>query len=676
MLSKRFPKYENAVFLAVFLCLGFFFQFNRFDQLPTAIHPWAQSDRYALAKGFLNNNFNLLKPETFLMNREFPHNFKKAENNSITAVNLPLHEYVIAIIMKLLNSESIWIFRLYNFLFSYLGLFALFKSCRLLKLSFLSSILVVSLLFFSPVFLIYQVTTLGIINTLSLVFVSLYWYLKFQQSNNWKHFYISLSILTVASIIRSTAFVPFVAILITELIKSIYLKKFYWQVIPILILSLGALGLHYYYMSLHMVYHYGSVFLYYIVPATSYQEAFMILKRSRELWFFHYFSASQWFLLISIILLGLFLLFRKKRQLTKSFTLLGIFSVFCLGGYLLFSVAMLTKFKDHDYYVLDSVLIPILLMAFFFMKQIDAFVKQKRVFSNLAILTLVSIMAVNANKTVAKAIEPKSWQNTVELIDAYQEARNNLDELKVAKNAKVLVVGAEYSPNLPLLLLDKKGYVLRWQDSTEMEHVLDWDYDYLLFSKLHYFDNYHELNKGFLNHFEILSKKGEVVIAQKSKERQSYQIEDFISQENFTLHFSDSIGQNTDKDFWLHYKFLENGNGFIEAIDEFGLTYERTIEFQKTSNLQIDFKFSYKGLKPNSISEIVVFYQNKLNPQNKYYKIYKLNQFELEEEGWRTAKLLVNLKAFEGDGLFKVYIWNRSQDSIEYKNVKLNLFKR
>ena len=53
-----------------------------------------------------------------------------------------------------------------------------------------------------------------------------------------------------------------------------------------------------------------------------------------------------------------------------------------------------------------------------------------------------------------------------------------------------------------------------------------------------------------------------------------------------------------------------------------------------------------------------------------------VNQFELEEEGWRTAKLLVNLKAFEGDGLFKVYIWNRSQDSIEYKNVKLNLFKR
>ena len=72
---------------------------------PSHIHLWTQSDRYAIALGYLENCFNFLKPQMYNL----------ATTNGITGVDLPLNEYIVALQMRLFNSNNPALFRFYNF---------------------------------------------------------------------------------------------------------------------------------------------------------------------------------------------------------------------------------------------------------------------------------------------------------------------------------------------------------------------------------------------------------------------------------------------------------------------------------------------------------------------------------------------------------------------------------
>jgi len=106
-------KSNTILGLTIILLLAFLFQYRYMNEFPTYIHAWAQSDRYALALGFTNNHLNFFKPQTFIMNPQFPGDFLIPKNESITAVNFPIHDYIPAVIMKLSSIRSPWIFRLY-----------------------------------------------------------------------------------------------------------------------------------------------------------------------------------------------------------------------------------------------------------------------------------------------------------------------------------------------------------------------------------------------------------------------------------------------------------------------------------------------------------------------------------------------------------------------------------
>ena len=58
--------------ILLIITLGVFLQYKYFNEFPAHIHAWSQSDRYALALGFERNNLNFFKPETFVMNHQFP----------------------------------------------------------------------------------------------------------------------------------------------------------------------------------------------------------------------------------------------------------------------------------------------------------------------------------------------------------------------------------------------------------------------------------------------------------------------------------------------------------------------------------------------------------------------------------------------------------------------------
>lgn len=674
MQLKLTPKQENGILLILFLCLGFFYQFNRIGKLPITAHPWAQSDKYALALGFLNNDFNFLKPETFLMNREFPHNFKKPADNSITSVNFPFHEFMVALLMKVMQNNSIGVFQLYNYIFSFIGLFALFKISRFMGISFLGSLSITIFTNLSPIFLIYQVSTLGIINTLSLVLLAIYFYLLFRKQLAFKFFFISFTLFTLACLIRSTALIPFIAIMITELFRSIANKKFYLLEFICVLASFTALWAHYQYMNLHMVYHYGSVFLYYLVPAKNLAEIKEISKIALEQWGLHYFSISQWISLITIVIIGLFLLF-KQKQLSNRLTTLSLIAIFSFGGYFLFSIAMFTKFKEHDYYLLDTLYIPIILLLIIFLQQIEKNLVKRKTRYIIVTLPLLTSMLIEGKQTQAKAIENKPWLHTNEIIEDYKEASKKLDDLEISKAAKVLVIGAENCPNLPLTLLNRKGYILRWKTKEELENVLQWDYDFLLFRKQHFFTYYYDLWPDFLNHFEILEKKDNVVIAKPTKNHYAYKKEDFIDYKDYELISEYSLSIDNPSSEWSKIQMDSNRFGVVNHQDEFGLTFELDISLYQNNPVWLNFSFELFSVDSLEQAEVDLAVVDK-EGNTPFYQPFTLSRHQKTRERWNMIQIMKQFQLPNHSKRIKLYFWNRGNEEFQYRNVKLTLHKK
>jgi hypothetical protein len=63
---------KNIFILSGLLILSFVYHHKYINEFPSHIHAWAQSDRYALSLGFLDNGLNFLKPQTFTYNHQFP----------------------------------------------------------------------------------------------------------------------------------------------------------------------------------------------------------------------------------------------------------------------------------------------------------------------------------------------------------------------------------------------------------------------------------------------------------------------------------------------------------------------------------------------------------------------------------------------------------------------------
>lgn len=91
-------KLEIIGILIVIIALGFIFQHKYLNEFPSHIHAWAQSDRYALSLGFLDNGLDFFRPQTFVYNHQFPHNWKVPSEKTITAVDFPLHDYIPALL--------------------------------------------------------------------------------------------------------------------------------------------------------------------------------------------------------------------------------------------------------------------------------------------------------------------------------------------------------------------------------------------------------------------------------------------------------------------------------------------------------------------------------------------------------------------------------------------------
>lgn len=489
----------SLVALLLIVATGLFLQRDYMNEFPTHIHAWAEQDHYALTIGFMNNGFDFFHPETMIYNKQFPGWWKEAYDTTITSVDFPIHEYIVALLMKLLGTTSPRVFRLWTLLWAFLGLFFLYKTANRITGSWMKSALVTAVALTSPVYTYYMNGFLPSIPALSLGIIGFWFYLKYYDSNLRKHFHLSIAFLTLAMLMRTTFAIELIAILCFELLRIFRKETSFLDKLPSVLIS-AALFVAYFLWNKHLSDLYGTIFLNELLPPEDWQDAKELVADTYTTWRFQYFQRAQYlvFLIIALAAIGVSIyqsVKNKKEQVASKKPLslwwLPLIEIF---GCLLFSVAMMQQLPYHDYYLLDTFFLPFILLIALTINILPT--NQDRTYSQglcyiFGVACAIMVTGASKSQGERRFIEDKAVIPYL----CYQDSDKLLDSLDVPRDAKILCLYG-YAQNGPFIQMGRKGYTM-FEDNEELFlTALTWDYDYIVIENnkfIKYFDTRREL---------------------------------------------------------------------------------------------------------------------------------------------------------------------------------------
>ncbi|MCQ2265127.1 MAG: glycosyltransferase family 39 protein [Bacteroidales bacterium] len=452
------------------------------NEFPVYIHSWAQCDWYAMSSGFTDNGLDFFHPQTSIYNKQFPDWWASSSNSTITATDFPLHEYIIAIGMSIFGTTSPWIFRVWTLLISMAGMFFLYKLAYLLTKDFFKSLLTVGLALTAPVFAYYFCGFLPGIPSFAFSVAGLWAYFEYVYQKKSPYFHISVILLGIALLMRSTYAIPLIAVLCYEFLR-ICLKESSWGNKLLSVIAVGAVYLAWHLWNGHLRAKYGSLFLNELMPPQSLDNAKDIWLNVQERWKFQYFSKFQHVFVAIIAVLSVvtsvYQRLKHKAQAENHQSLSPWwFVVIYLFGCGLFVFAMMQQFSDHDYYFIDSLFLPILLIFILLIGTLPT--SEKLGFCVAEMIVAISVIVLMTYQ-VRDILTERRYPNdrALQCAQHYQNSAKFLDDAHVDRKDKILALFA-YPQNAPFIQMERKGYILMWYKPEIVQNVLASPFDYIV----------------------------------------------------------------------------------------------------------------------------------------------------------------------------------------------------
>jgi len=212
-------KRSDLFFLILLLIIGLFYNYQEIIfKPPFSVHFWRQADCASIAYNYSQHGMSFFKPKM--------HNLMS--DNLTTGYNVgecPLIQYLAAILYKIFGFKDFW-YRIIITFFYFTGIFALFKICKLLIVDLFWSC-TLSLLFFAcPNLVFYGNNFISDIPAFSLSLLSWLYFFKFYFNKNQKHLVISIMLILVASLLKATAGMNLIVIVLIFLFEYFHVVKF------------------------------------------------------------------------------------------------------------------------------------------------------------------------------------------------------------------------------------------------------------------------------------------------------------------------------------------------------------------------------------------------------------------------------------------------------------------
>ncbi len=448
------------------------------NEPPAYIHAWSQADNYSMAIGFTHNGCDLLHPQTLIYNKQ-----QKGYDDPIslvTACDFPLHHWIAGILMKVTGSTQPWVFRGLTLAVAILGLWAFYLLAFVLTRSRVKSLLATVLVATAPSYAYYSSSFLPTVPALSLAMGGLLFYVLYLRDDKLWTLYVSLLLLTLAMMTRTSFAVLWVAVACFQGLRILRKEaRFSTSWLPFVagIVLFAAWWL----WNAHLRQEYGSLFLSSLLPVKSLENARYVLQNVHDRWRFHYFQQMQhWFFVLMAVGAVVTLMVKGKQPHGEDKRLsIWWLLAFWFFGELLFVAAMSKQFCDHDYYFLDSLFLPIALLLVVLLSVVPNLTKSwSQLMATIIVLFFCGFMTVEACHM--------QRERRLEGVDAlqtairYKTANAMLEKAGYGSQELRFLTLFSYPQNTPFVMMDREGYAVMWTDSNVVAHALTFDYDYIL----------------------------------------------------------------------------------------------------------------------------------------------------------------------------------------------------
>ncbi len=662
---------KGILFLSfILLALSVLFYHNTISLFPAYMHSWTQSDRYAIALGFLNNGFDFFHPQTF----------NQMTVNGITRVDFPINDYIVAIFMKLFGTTAPSVFRTYTLLLSIIGLIHLYLLAKKITSSEIKSVLVVLFVFLSPIYMYYQDGFIPTIPALSFTFIAYYNYFSYRANASKKQFFIAILFFALAALVR----MPFVMFLLAVLSQQafLFLKEKRINKFEITIFTLGfGIIIVYFFYNLHLYRIYGTIFLDHLTTPKDFWELKEIVDEIYRHWCFHYFTIWH-YLLISIVVVLTLILFLKRRVIDETNKKYWFHLLIAFCGTTVYFLAMAKQYYDHDYYFLDSFFIPIVLLFLFSMNAVRV---EKNVYKVALIIVSISFIVlsgISAQKIQDERYQTFSWDRVEITRQNFIGSEVFLDKNGIPKDAKILVIDA-YSYNVPLILMNRKGYTVHQTVRDDAAFSLFWaKWDYVVIQDVFLISDVLRYYPIVSFMIEPIAGNGKITIYKKSKEFRKKPISYLLNINKKSAVYSTRIDFDTrlEKDHFGEVWNLKDAQEFgtkvavLDSATEYGITFIiKAKELKEKGALTLSVSSDIL-LKTDSEIQLVATITN--GEETKNFQSHKLRDYYAPNNAIQDGQFYFVLPEFSNEkDILSVYFWNPTKKSMLYDNFEIVIYK-
>lgn len=639
------------------LCL--YFYDDVLDAFPSHIHAWTQSDRYALALGFLDNGFNLFRPQTYNIFTE----------GGVTGVDFPIHEYVVALLMKLFGTKEPIVFRTYTLVYSLIAYLFLFRCVLGFTRAGWKAMLAVLFTFTFPIVVYYQVGMVPSATSFASAVIGFSCYLAYLQDQRMRSFYWAVGMLTLAALPRMSCNILLFAVLMQRCFHYFRQGRVVRRELMAFVIAYALIvisGLYKGYLNAE----YGSRFLAVLMPASDTGQLLDIVREVVMRWTYQLMSWHHY--LVFAVLVGWLVWQASKGRMDRLTQEVLQLAGLLMAGSVIFFVAMARQFVAHEYYFLDSLYPALVLMLM-------AGLRAVRVEGYVGALIWPALFAGSLIGAVqhANAVQNEKYAET--LWDRGEITRKNflgsdqlLDSLGVAGDARMLVFEA-YSTNAPLLLMGRKGYTILNTTPDNIERALALDFDYIVVQDT-YLAQVILAYPPLLDQIERIGGNGRIsVFAPSENGTPGIPAALGISTPWLVSHVS-GTGQDS-LSYWSNVTVADTAQttgwmGVMRAGEEFGPTFAIPFQPQQFDRLLLEGSL-------RSEEAVTVQVVGSVEAPDDAKAFYRAFPVELHgSPGWTPYACLITPPADMPGGLvMKCYLWNESGVRINYTDLRVTLYR-
>jgi hypothetical protein len=222
------------------------------------------------------------------------------------------------------------------------------------------------------------------------------------------------------------------------------------------------------------------------------------------------------------------------------------------------------------------------------------------------------------------------------------------------------------TPNLPFVLINRKGYAIMLSYTEIFERSFDWPFDYIVYQNDYFVSDVYSYLPDIGKFIKPIDSDGKTTLAIRNSDGIDCGLKDLIA-------FNKKIIFNSSAPPGISWSGM-NGpaeNYFVGTETEFGPCFRDT--FSSGNELHFISSGYYFTSNKNTEAKLVLSVDSA--GKNNFYFSYDLKDFMKKENVFNNVSVMYTLSNTDLKGkIVSWYLWNVGKDSIQYKKLRVDYY--